>query len=93
MIEEIAFLGDAKNCTATLNSSGVSKLGHFRARPAVEFSFLAFAVGIFGGIKSAFGMGHVAEHIADNIARDVGVAVFATDQVGSRYRSSNCALS
>ena len=42
---------------------------------------MPFAVGVFGGIKSATGVGHVPEHVADDIARDLGKASFPANQV------------
>src|SRR6476646_75997 len=42
----------------------------FLTRPAIEFAFVSFAVGVLSGIETTFGMGHIAQDIIENVADD-----------------------
>ena len=51
-------------------------------RPAVEFTLLALAVGILGGVEAAVLVSHVAEDVAQDVVCDVGVFFVAADEMG-----------
>ena len=82
VVHEVALGGDAEVADGNFEFMGRQQLRHLLARPAIEFAFLAFAVGVFSGIESAFRMRHIAQHVADDVARDVGKPRVATGQIG-----------
>ena len=53
-----------------------------RLRPAVEFTLLALAVGILGGVEAAVLVSHVTEDVAQDVVSDVGVFFVAADEMG-----------
>src|SRR5438045_3115085 len=55
VIDEVSLLGDAKIFHGDFEFVWAEEPFQFGARPAIEFAFLAFAVGVLGGIKSALG--------------------------------------
>src|SRR5690349_4522056 len=73
MIDKITLLSNSKIPDRNLEFFGCEQLGKLFARPAVEFAFVALAIGILGGIETAFRMSHVTAHIIKNIPRDVRV--------------------
>ena len=51
-------------------------------RPAVELPLLALAVRVLGRIEPALGMRHVAPHVTQHIAHDLGMTGVTADEVG-----------
>src|SRR5882672_2433474 len=74
VIDKITLLGDAEIADRQLELLRRQQARKFRARPAVELAFVPFAVRIFGGIKAALGMGHVAQDVIEDVARALRMA-------------------
>src|ERR1043166_1556340 len=73
VIDKVPLLGHTKIFHSHFEFVRAEEPFHFSARPAIELAFLAFAVGVLGGIKSALGAGHVAEN-ADSEGKEIGRA-------------------
>ena len=73
VIHEVAFRRDAKIIRGDVEFLDGKQLGKFGLRPAIEFAFVTFAVGVLGGLKSAAGMRQVAQNVIQNIAGGGGV--------------------
>ena len=80
VVNEVSVLGDAEAADGHVEFLRRQQRGQFRARPAVEFSLDAFAVGIFGGIKTTVWMRHVAQHVVEDVPRHRCVPRFAADE-------------
>ena len=73
VIHKVSVLRDAEMLCRDDEFLWRKQLGKFVVRPAIEFSFLPFAVGVLGGKKSATRMRHVAEDVVQNIFCGGGV--------------------
>ena len=82
VVNEVALLGDAEVADRHFELLGREQLRQLRARPAVELALVPFAVGVFRGVEAAVRVGHVPQHVIEDVARDLGVAGLAADQVG-----------
>ena len=82
VVNEVALLGDAEVADRHLELLGREQLRQLGAGPAVELALVALAVGVLGGVEAAVGMRHVAQHVIEDVARDLGVAGLAADQIG-----------
>ena len=82
VVNEVALLGDAEVADRHLELVGRQQLRQLGARPAVELALVPFAVGIFGRIEAAVRVGHIAQHVIEDVAHDLGVAGLAAHQAG-----------
>ena len=73
VINEIAFGGNAIVMGRHIIFLRAQKLGEFRFGPTIKLSFLAFAVGVLGGIKSALRVRHIPQDIVQNVPDGGGV--------------------
>ncbi len=78
VIFEVAFFCDSVMMDDQLGFFFCQNFFQLFFGPTVEFSFLAFAVGIFSRIPSAILMGHISFQITDNITNHVRMSFIAT---------------
>src|ERR1043165_4219968 len=71
VIDKISFFRDAEIFDGRLGFFFGEELLQFGFGPGVEFSFLAFTVGVFGRKESALRMRHIAQDIPNNVARNL----------------------
>ena len=82
MVFEVSFFGDAEVFHGHVEFLNGEQFRKFRPGPAIELALVPFAVGILRRIKSAAGMGHVAENVAKDVADHVGVPFLSADEIG-----------
>ena len=80
VVNEIALVGDAEMADRHIEFLDGEQFRKLVFRPAIKFSFVSFAVGVFGGIKPAVRMRHVAQDVIKDVAHSVGVACVAADE-------------
>src|ERR1019366_261876 len=73
VVGEIARFSDAEVTHGCFEFIRCQQFLQFRSRPAVKLSLVTFAVGVFGGVKTAVRMRHVAQDVIENVAGDGGV--------------------
>ncbi len=79
VVKKISFRGDPEISRGDAEFLDRKQLGKLFPGPAIEFSFLAFAVGVFGGKKSAVRMRHVPQDVIQNVADNFRVPRVAAD--------------
>ena len=67
---EISFNRDVEVAFRNRAELRTNHLVDLLRRPHEELSFLALAVRVLRGVEAAFGTGHLAQNVIENLARD-----------------------
>lgn len=81
MVDEVAGFGDAEGARGDGEFVGREEGSEFSPGPTIEFAFVALAIGVFGREEPAFGVGHVAKDIMEDIVGDEGEGMLPAGQV------------
>ena len=82
VVEEVAHGGDTEHGGGPVCVVGACGGAEVFERPAMEFTFVAFAVGVFCGIPAAVLVGHVALDVAGDAAGGVHEGGVAASESG-----------
>ena len=63
VVQEVALLRQAEGADGKFELIRPSNSASSPTGPAIKLPFVAFAVGVLGGIEAALGMGHVPQHV------------------------------
>ncbi len=74
VVNKIALVGNAEITDRHIEFLDGEQFRKLVFRPAIKFSFVSLAVGVFGGIKPAIRMRHVAQDVIKDVTHSVGVA-------------------